>query len=179
MASIVVIVTTAYIVSDSEDSEDSAMKDKAMELQLTKAARRKEIFDFIKMASDFYGAMIVGLILAFSILIAVDTTAYIVSDSVGSEDSEGSAASDQWEASEASDQWEGPRDDEEIGPSVPIPTVNSMFDFYGYECWLDSPTEIVYKTGSPNIVIGITCPVEVQYIFLPAVEPPEEFIQND
>ena len=140
------------------------MKDKAIELQLTKAARRKEIFDFIKMASI---VMIVGLIMAFSILIAVDTTAYIVSDSVGSA------------ASEDSDQWEGPRDDEEIGPSVPIPTVNSMFDFYGYECWLDSPTEIVYKTGSPNIVIGITCPVEVQYIFLPAVEPPEELIQND
>jgi len=140
------------------------MKDKAIELQLTKAARRKEIFDFIKMASI---VVIVGLIMAFSILIAVDTTAYIVSDSVGSA------------ASEDSDQWEGPRDDEEIGPSVPIPTVNSMFDFYGYECWLDSPTEIVYKTGSPNIVIGITCPVEVQYIFLPAVEPPEELIQND
>lgn len=140
------------------------MKDKAIELQLTKAARRKEIFDFIKMASI---VVIVGLIMAFSILIAVDTTAYIVSDSVGSA------------ASEDSDQWEGPRDDEEIGPSAPIPTVNSMFDFYGYECWLDSPTEIVYKTGSPNIVIGITCPVEVQYIFLPAVEPPEELIQND
>ena len=122
------------------------MKDKAIELQLTKAARRKEIFDFIKMASI---VMIVGLIMAFSILIAVDTTAYIVSDSVGSA------------ASEDSDQWEGPRDDEEIGPSVPIPTVNSMFDFYGYECWLDSPTEIVYKTGSPNIVIGITCPVDL------------------
>ena len=143
------------------------MKDKAIELQLTKAARRKEIFDFIWRVSI---VVIVGLIMAFSILIAVDTTAYIVSDSVGS------AAS---EASEDSDQWEGPRDDEEIGPSVPIPTVNSMFDFYGYECWLDSPTEIVYKTGSPNIVIGITCPVEVQYIFLPAVEPPEELIQND
>lgn len=137
------------------------MKDKAIELQLTKAARRKEIFDFIWRVSI---VVIVGLIMAFSILIAVDTTAYIVSDS---------------EASEDSDQWEGPRDDEEIGPSVPIPTVNSMFDFYGYECWLDSPTEIVYKTGSPNIVIGITCPVEVQYIFLPAVEPPEELIQND
>lgn len=140
------------------------MKDKAIELQLTKAARRKEIFDFIWRVSI---VVIVGLIMAFSILIAVDTTAYIVSDS---EDSA---------ASEDSDQWEGPRDDEEIGPSVPIPTVNSMFDFYGYECWLDSPTEIVYKTGSPNIVIGITCPVEVQYIFLPAVEPPEELIQND
>ena len=148
------------------------MKDKAIELQLTKAARRKEIFDFIKMATI---VMIVGLIMAFSILIAVDTTQHIVSDSVGSEDYFSAGSED----SEDSDQWEGPRDDEEIGPSVPIPTVNSMFDFYGYECWLDSPTEIVYKTGSPNIVIGITCPVEVQYIFLPAVEPPEELIQND
>jgi len=46
----------------------------------------------------------------------------------------------------------------------------SLFDFNGYECWLGSPTDIIYKTGSPNIVIGITCPLEVQYIFQPAIE---------
>ena len=52
----------------------------------------------------------------------------------------------------------------------PIPR-HSLFDFNGYECWLDYPTDITYKTGSPNIVVGITCPLEVQYIFQPAVEP--------
>ena len=155
-----------------DKAEDSLYSDhlRLMErhAQFTKASHRKGIFDFIKMSTI---VMIVGLIMAFSILIAVDTTQHIVSDSVGSEDY----------FTAGSDQWEGPHDDEdeEIGTSVPITMVNSMFDFYGYECWLDSPTEIVYKTGSPNIVIGITCPVEVQYIFLPAVEPPEELIQND
>jgi len=60
----------------------------------------KEIFDFIWRASI---VVIVGLIMAFSILIAVDTTQHIVSDSAASEDY----------FTAGSDQWEGPHDGED------------------------------------------------------------------
>lgn len=60
--------------------------------------------------------------------------------------------------------------EEVIMPEVIEEELPVMFNVNGFVCWLDANPDFDYTGNQTNVVIGVTCPVEAMFPYLPAAE---------